>query len=290
MNILERFKRKLNLHTSLIVQVLCAVMLAGCATTSEFGKDIVVVEYEGKSEIEYGEFPSRAAIASYVEKVKLGNPKGIVLKFFFDLPGNESDNTALAKSFVGANILLQANLSNEPPTSRHLDERFFFRGDLGERRLPLRGDEGWLPLREFANGASRVCFANARSVDMIPMLIEFQGRPVPSLYACVLEELTSSGPMKLEPSKAIFGRYFLDIDGFSESRVALKHLEGGNSITVYELMRNEFDPRIFLGKVVLVTYTGSKSPKVKVEDKTYKVHDVFLSELRALVAALRTLK
>jgi hypothetical protein len=253
-----------------------------CVAASQFDKGIVVVDYDGRSESSFGAFPSRAAIANYVEKIKAGKPKAIVLKFFFDGVGIEADNLALEKSFASANVLLQATLNTEPPTSKQLDERFYFKGQVGQHKIALKGMEGWLPIKQFANSASKVCFADARRAELVPMLEEFQGKPVPSLYACILVELLSSGDMDLQKDRAIFGKYSLPVDNSAEAKVVLKDLTGGPSISVAELLRTDFDPKVFAGKIVLLTYTGSKSPLYPVGNSSYKVHNVFMAQLRAL--------
>jgi CHASE2 domain-containing sensor protein len=280
----------LKLMIFVAIQLIGSLFLPECLAGTQFDKSIVVVEYDAKSENTLGTFPSRAAIASYVEKIKIGRPKGIVLKFFFDGPGIEVDNVALEKSFFGANILLQATLNKEPPTSRQLDDRFFFKGNIGEHKIALKGDEGWLPIKKFANAASKVCFADARQVDLIPTLVEFQSRPVPSLYACILEELPNSGKMEIQTSRAVFGKYWLPIDVFAETKAILKDLDGGPSISVIDLLKGDFDPKVFADKIVLVTYTGSKSPLISVGNSSYKVHNVFLAELRALFGLLQPIK
>ncbi len=286
---------KLKFTIFVAIQLLSGIYVRDCAAETLFDKSIVVVEYDAKSENALGIFPSRAAIASYVEKIKRGRPKAIVLKFFFDGPGTAEDNLSLEKSFGGANILLQASLNKEPPTSRQLDDHFFFAGKIGEYKIALKGDEGWLPIKQLAKSASKVCFAGVRQVDSIPVLVEFQGKPIPSMWACILEEMPDGGKLELAKNGAVFGKYWLPLDTFGETKVSLKEvnlkdLDGGPSVSVADLMTRDFDAEVFASKIVLLTYTGSKSPLIAVGKSSYKVHNVFVAELRALFGLLRPIK
>ena len=75
----------LKLMIFVAIQLIGAPFLPERLAGTQFDKSIVV-EYDAKSENTLGTFPSRAAIASYVEKIKIGRPKGIVLKFFSMAP------------------------------------------------------------------------------------------------------------------------------------------------------------------------------------------------------------
>ena len=262
-------------------------LVCGQPQAASFNDKFAVVVVDTQTEAKLGGFPSRAALAQLIDRIASGKPKSIVLKYFLDTPGKEPDSTVLAQSIGKTRVILQATLNKDPPTSRSLDARFFFKDRIAPFKPLLAGDEGWLPQKRFSDQAAKVCFADVVKPEQVPMLELFQHRPVESLYACALAEAFGDGKTRLESHRASFGKRSLALDDAGEARISLADLALPISVSARRLLEGEFDTGAFTGKVVILAYTGSRTPTFNVRGTAIGVHQIFLAQLRELVASLR---
>jgi hypothetical protein len=270
---------------------LCISLFLVCVPRTTFGSDfereIAIVNFDSSTGARYGEFPLRAVLAKIVEQAANGKPRSIAIKFFFDTRGNEADSKLLEAALGSSGrILLQASINPEPPTSKSLDDRFYYKGATGRISPIVKGAEGWLPLKSFSDKAAKVCFVDVAQPDLVPMVTEFQGKPVESLYACVLGDVYGGGNMVLKGGRAIFGKRALPIDGAGQVKIPLSNTRLPNTISALDLLEGKVDKNALEGKVVIVIYTGSKSPTLPIAGTPVKLHQVFMAQLRDLFDAL----
>jgi hypothetical protein len=252
-----------------------------------FQSKFAVVVVDAQTEAKIGGFPSRAVLSQLIDRIAAGKPKSIILKYFLNTPGNEADSMRLAQSIGNTRVILQATINKEPPTSQSLDERFFFSGPLGLLKPALAGDEGWLPQKRFADHATQVCFVDVVKPEQVPMLELFHQRPVESLYACALAEAFGESKLQTDRHRITFGDQSLALNEAAEVNIRLDNLDMPANTPAFQLLDAKFDSAIFTEKVVILAYTGSRSPTLDVRGSSIPVHQLFLAQLRELVAKLR---
>ena len=262
-------------------------LFCGQVQAASFDDNFAVVIIDTQTEAKIGGFPNRAVLAQLIDRIATGKPKSIVLKFFLDNPGTEPESIMLAQSMRKTRVILQASLDKDPPTSKSLGERFFFKDRIAPLKPVLAGDEGWLPQKRFSDQSPKVCFANVVRIEQVPMLAMFQQRPVESLYACALAEAFGDGKTVLQGHRALFGKQMLALDDAGEARIGLADLALPQSLSARRLLEGDFDAGAFAGKVVILAYTGSRTPTIKVRGVAIGLHQVFLAQLRELVTLLR---
>lgn len=253
----------------------------------ELDKEVVLVNYDSTAGDKLGEFPSRAVIAQFIERIGQGKPKSIVIKFFFDSMGNESDSKLLEASFGTTRILLQASINPEPPTSRFLDERFYYKGSVGKLKPMVSGREGWLPIKQFSDKAAKVCFVDVARPELVPMFTTFQNMPVQSMYSCILADAFGAGEMILNGDSAQFGDYALPLDDAGQAKISLTDLRLPTAISALDVLDGKVDCKVFENKIAVFIYTGNKSPTINVRGTAVKLHQLFSVQLRDLFAAVK---
>lgn len=258
-----------------------AILVSLCALASvSASAQVVFVDYDDTSARLHGEFPSRAQLAELTTALHGAGAKAVVLKFFFDGPGKEPDNTQLAAAIGKGRTVLQATINREPPTSRELPARFRFAGKPPFDPA-IRGDEGWLPLPRFSEKAARVCFVDVRSPAQIPMLEVFGGQPVPSLYACTLSELLGA-ELTFSAGAAAFGTRRIALNAQGEAAVTLDLRKRGTRLSASRIFAGQGWRPSVRGQVAVLMYTGPRSPTISIQGKVEKVHDVFAAQISAL--------
>src|SRR4030095_7721692 len=91
----------------------------------------VFVMIDSKTEELYGSLPfNRALIAKAIDNLAAAKAKGIVLRFFYDLPSTEERERARESSICAAPVALQASLDDNEGTTNALDSRFVMDGKV----------------------------------------------------------------------------------------------------------------------------------------------------------------
>ena len=258
-----------------------ALVALWAVATTPVAAQVVFVDYDDATAKAHGDFPSRARLAEMTTALHGAGAKAVVLKFFLDGPGKEPDNTQLADAIGKGRTVLQATINREPPTSRDLPARFRFPGKA-PFETSIRGDEGWLPLARFSDKAARVCFADVRSPEQLPMLEVFGGQPFPSLYGCVLAEIHGS-EMRFAAGTVEFGKVRLPINAQGETSIQLDLKHTSLRIPAMQLIAGKDWQRSVRGKVAVLMYTGPRSPTFEFKGKKEKVHDLFAAQVVALL-------
>src|SRR5437899_8434867 len=131
--------------------LLCSLTLNGAALDDPFA----VVFIDHKTEETYGGFPlDRAILAKGIREIKKHKPRGIIIKFFLDLPKDPASDRALADSFNGVPVILEARLEDSVAKPNLLPHRFVLKTPLTRRNTALSGQSGWLPLEMFSAKAA----------------------------------------------------------------------------------------------------------------------------------------
>jgi len=147
---------------------------------------------------------NRALIAKAIDRLTAAKAKGIVIKFFYDLPATEEADRLLEQSICAAPIALQASLNDDEGTTNRLEAKFQIDA-VGIRGFPslFVGDKALIPLERFRRCAKAVGFVDATASE-IPLVEIYQGTMVKSLPLVALEmasnqnaEIAPSGQVRL---------------------------------------------------------------------------------------------
>ena len=252
-----------------------------------FDRNVVVVNYDLRTELAFRGFPTRAQLATYLDKIHLAKPRSVALKLFFDTEGVVADSNLLAASMAKGRVILQASINADQLVSKQLDKRFY--GDpLPSNLVPsVRGDAGWLPIAKFADKAAKVGFVDVAAADAVPMFALFGNKPVPSFYLCILTDALNGDKFAVQNHTLIFNDFKLPINGATEVKIRLESAPLGPTISIAEMLKPDFNTAVFKDKVVVLIYTGLKSPIFLLKGVPVKVHELFIAQLRQVFARLQ---
>ena len=123
----------------------------------------VFVMIDSQTESVHGSLPfNRALVAIAVDRLSAAKAKGIVIKFFYDLPSTEEKDRLIEQSICAAPVALQASLNEAEGTTNGLEAKFQVDA------LPLEGfpslfvgDKALIPLPRFRRCAKAVGFVDS---------------------------------------------------------------------------------------------------------------------------------
>jgi hypothetical protein len=164
----------------------------------------VFVMIDSQTETRYGTLPfNRALIAKAIDKLAAAKAKGIILKFFYDLPSTEDRDLSLEMSICAAPVALQATLNDVEGSTNTVEEKFIMVGKPLSTIPPLFADtKGFIPLRRFSKCAQAVGFVDSTATE-IPLLEVYQGHMVKSLWSVALE-MASNRKVKIDDSGSVW--------------------------------------------------------------------------------------
>ena len=160
----------------------------------------VFVMIDSQTEAVYGSLPfDRALVAKAIDRLTAAKAKGIVIKFFYDLPSTEKNDHLLEQSICAAPVALQASLNDAEGTTNGLEARF----QIGAVPMPgfpslFVGDKALIPLQRFRRCARAVGFVDSTTSE-IPLVEIYQGKMVKSLQLVALE-MASNQNAEIAPS------------------------------------------------------------------------------------------
>jgi hypothetical protein len=237
-----------------------------------------LVLIDAASEKQLGGFPvDRKLVAQAVTALKAAGAKGVVLKFFYDQPAKlpESDK-ALADAISSTKTLLQARIDEAEFGPNPLPSRFAMDKTEGNLKTPLAGDNGWIPMPQFANAAHDIGFVDITTPERVPMVESYKSTPVNSLTLAALELATDETGQIENGSKLTLGTKSVALT--ADNQVALKlstneKLEYVNFSDVLEASSATMSR--FRGKVVVIAYDGIKAESIQTSAGPIKAHRLF---------------
>jgi hypothetical protein len=239
---------------------------------------------DAQTEALYGSLPfDRAVIATAIDKLTAAKAKGIVLKFFYDLPSTEKNDVLLEQSICNSMVALQASLNESEGTTNSLEAKFQVAGESTEGFPPLFvGNKALVPLKRFRRCAKAIGFVDSIATDF-PLFEGYQGKVVKSLQLVALEmassqkaEIDDSGLVKLGPSRleAMHAIEFPVTN--SLSYIPLHEVVGDTS----KAWRRKVQ-----GSVVILGYDGKKIDSIQTLGGPLGAHRFFITSLLSLAKA-----
>jgi hypothetical protein len=131
----------------------------------------------------------RDLVARMITKLHDAGARGLVLKWFLDLPRDKQQDEALAKALCLMPTALQACHKGDGSTNALPDRFRIPQSDDLELTEVMSSDRAYLPLAIFSKCARGVGFVDLAvdRTDSIPLLEGYQDNLVKSLYVTALE-------------------------------------------------------------------------------------------------------
>jgi hypothetical protein len=239
-----------------------------------------LVLIDAASEKQLGGFPvDRKLVAQAVTALKAAGAKGVVLKFFYDQPAKlpESDK-ALADAISSTKTLLQARIDEAEFGPNPLPSRFAMDKAEGNLKTSLAGDNGWIPMPQFANAAHDIGFVDITTPENVPMVESYKDMPVNSLTLAALELATDETGHIENGSRLTLGSKSVALT--TDNQVALKlntneKLDYTSFSDVLENKEGSAAMSRFRGKVVVIAYDGTKMEMIQTSAGAIKAHRLF---------------
>jgi hypothetical protein len=232
----------------------------------------------------YGSLPfNRSVMARAVERLAAGKAKGVVIKFFYDLPSTEENDRLLESSICAAPVALQASLNDAEGTTNCLEPRFRLDALPLPALLPLfSGEKALIPLERFRSCAKAVGFVDSTESE-IPLFELYQGRLVKSLQLVALE-MASNQKAEVDPSGFVkVGNAHLDM----MHRIAFPATNSLSYIPLHDILNQ--DPATWRAKVegsiVVLGYDGKNIHSIDTPLGAVGAHRFFIFGLLSLTRA-----
>ena len=237
-----------------------------------------LVLVDAASEKQLGEFPvDRKFVAQAVTALKGAGAKGVVLKFFYDQPAKlpESDK-ALAEAISSTKTLLQARIDEAEFSPNPLPSRFAM--DKAETNLKsaFAGDNGWIPLPQFANAAHDIGFVDLTTPERVPMVESYKNTPVNSLTLAALELATGETGQIDNGARLTLGSKSVALTADNQVALKLNINEKLDYVNLSDVLDGGAATLSrFRGKVVVIAYDGIKAEAINTNAGLIKSHRLF---------------
>lgn len=267
--------------------VICCLLLH--ATFITHAHDFVAVFFDDDSanELHVDAPLPRDLVAKLITKLHDAGARGLVLKWFLDLPRDKQQDEALAKALCLMPTTLQA-CHKEDGSTNALPERFHI-PDSNDLELTevMSSDRGYLPLPIFSKCARSVGFVDLalNRTDSIPLVEGYQDRLVKSLYVTALElELRETASYK--GNRVIFGARSLTFNSLGEHPI--KALPKLDYVAFHRVLNGSVPLEQFKNKVIILGYDGRRIHFIKTKWGEIRAHRLLVQSLLALTEELET--
>ncbi len=259
--------------------LVCSLTLNGAGLDDPFA----VVFIDHKTEETYGGFPlDRAILAKGIREIKKHKPRGIIIKFFLDLPKDPASDRALAESFDGVPVILEARLEDSVAKPNLLPHRFVLKTALARRNTALAGQSGWLPLEIFSAKAADIGFVDFSAPEKVPIIEQYQGAAVKSLYLCAVELALGQKAEVFPGKRLVIGKQEVALTEESEVSVTMPAKDELHYTPFHDVVDGRVKLKFFENKVVILGYDGTKMHSINTSSGKIKAHRFFCYGLASL--------
>jgi hypothetical protein len=242
-----------------------------------------VVFIDHKTEETCGGFPlDRAILAKGIREIKKHKPRGIIIKFFLDLPKDPASDRALAESFDGVPVVLEARLEDSVAKPNPLPVRFVLRTPLARRNTALLGRSGWLPLEIFSAKAADIGFVDFSVPEKVPIIEQYQGAAVKSLYLCAVELALGQTAEVFPGKRLVIGKQEVALTEESELSVTMPVKDELDYTPFHAVVDGKVRLSFFENKVVILGYDGTNIHSINTSLGKIKAHRFFCYGLASL--------
>jgi hypothetical protein len=244
---------------------------------ASFRDDFAVVFIDNASEAKYGKFPlDRSVIARAIRKASNLHARGVVLKFFFDLPKPGASDSAFAEALTNLPVVLQARIDNTTVQPNPLPARFTLIGMKSQ--TAISGRSGWIPIPKFTANAYDVGFVDFSSTN-VPLLESYQDHTVKSLVLCCIELATGNRAV-IEPGQKVkFGKCALQLNASNYVQAKLPIKDNLAYIPFDKFLDGNIPASLIQNKVVIIGYDGSQIQSFSTAIGKIRAHRLFVYDL-----------
>lgn len=255
-----------------------ALCLMGMAMSVVADGPFISVMYKNGSESSLGQFPiSRSYYAQAIDLLAKSGARGVVLKFFFDLPG--SDDASLARAMGAMPVFIQACINNGEKNPNALDARAYDGSKVVFRNV-ISGRSGWIPLPEIAKNAYTIGFVDIRDPNYIPLEEKYQGHLVDTLIYEILKFALPS--LAILDGYLVNGKNRIRINDRGEVAVEYPKVDSLESYALEDLIQGKIDSSNIRGKIAIIGYDGYSIGFLKTPVGKIKSHRAFIYGLEYL--------
>jgi hypothetical protein len=250
---------------------------------SRFDERFAVVFIDAQTEAQYGGFPlDRKYIAQAVERLAERQAKGVVPKFFFDLPRQGDGDARLAQAMGKLPVLLEARIDDTQDRANPFPETFCMSGVVPSAVQTFSGESGWIPLASLSAKARGIGFVDLPEPGWVPIVEKYRGKVVKSLHLCALE-LALDTSAKLAPGRSLtLAGKTIELDPDNRVQIRLPAANKLAHIKFHDLLSGKLESRALQGKVVIVGYDGAKIQLIQLPLGPIKAHRYFTYGLQDL--------
>ncbi|MCP3850956.1 MAG: CHASE2 domain-containing protein [Gammaproteobacteria bacterium] len=255
------------------------VLIYVSVKADSFEDKYVAVFIDSTTEEKLGSLPlDRSLFAKAIERLKSANAKGVILKFFLDLPKEKLSDKQLADSIKGFPVVLQARIENGEVNPNLLPKKFTLSGKL---KASITGRSGWIPTPQFLENAKDVCFIDFEGFPL-PALEKYKENGVKSLFLCALELGVNQSAKFAFGRKVEIAHLSYDLDSLNRFSTVVPPSKEFEYIRFSDIFENENYAGKVRGKVVIIGYTGPKIHNIKTEFGGIPAHEYFVRLLHSL--------
>jgi CHASE2 domain-containing sensor protein len=254
------------------------MVLATTLTAAQSGNPFVLVLIDNKTEKAMGPFPyDRSVLAAAVERSATLHAKGVVLKFFLNLPRGEQGDRALAAAMKKTKVLLQTGGDDVSQPSQ-LPERFKLGPvPFGDPRAIIAG-RGGIPLPQFTAAAYAIGLVDAQRsgdfVDRVPMLESYGDKYGQTLVAACLELALNQTAHDKPGESVTFGDKSIPLDRQSQAMVRFPEKDDVQYVSLVEFLKPGPRPEV-QDRIVIVGADLASMPSLPTRSGPLGVHRLF---------------
>jgi CHASE2 domain-containing sensor protein len=261
-------------------------MSSANAWAAPFENDFVVVFIDSKTEEKFGKIPlDRRLLAEAAEKIAEARAKGIVFKFFFDLPKDSASDAKLEKIIAKIPVILQACFDNKEAAPNELPSKFVLT-NLHSKTF-LKGTSGWIPLPSLIKNAADVGFVDYIE-DYCPILESYKGKTVKSLILCAAEMATGKKAVIQTGKQITIGSKTIPLDETDGVQVSMPDPAKITYIPFHQILDGSSPPGAFAGKVVIIGYDGPNIHELPTKYGKVKAHRILIAYLKGFYDQLQS--
>lgn len=269
------------MHGALSFVAFC-VLLTG-SLTAQPDNPFLLVLIDKKTEDALGPFPyDRGVLAAAVQRSAQLQAKGVVLKFFLNLPRSEKGDRELAEAMGKTKVLLQAGNQDAPGPNR-LPDRFKLPLEAGGARKAHPAGPGAIPLLQLSARAYDVGFVDYFEQDRFPILEWYEDRYVKSLATECLE-LALDQKAYVTPGKSVaFGGRKLTLDSYSQAAIRFPANDDVSYVSFTDFLHSKTPLK---DRVVIIGFDAERAPRVQTPIGPVRVHRAFYLALLSLYGSV----
>jgi hypothetical protein len=266
-----------------------AALLAACAVAPPHPADpeplTVFVAIDDASKATLGAFPvDRRVYARAIRAAKALGAKGVALKFFLDRPSRPESDRELATAEHELPVLMQVD-GAPPGEGETLSPKLARDGwDLRATADPLVLDGIAYPLPEFLSAAHGLGFVEARldgAAQAVELAAAADSVPVASLQLAIAE-LALGTRATLRGNRLELAGHGFALDRRGRLLCDSVHGPAPRPYGIDALLAGTIPARAIRGKVVVLGYLRSDSPRLTVAGRELPIHELFYRQVACL--------